>query len=94
MENNKTADKINYHKKYYQEHKEVWFKKSICECGGKYLKANQSRHNLTHKHQEFVKKNSEKEQKKQDNINLLKDVVKNKVDNLELLNKLVAEIFD
>ena len=101
MENNNAVEKMydyptnkEYNKKYYQQNRAYWFRHFDCPCGGAYLQANKSKHIATLKHKQYEKEYSEKERLKNEKIGFLKDIVKNKADNHELINKLVTEIFE
>ncbi len=87
----------NYHKNYYQNNKEEWYKKIICDvCGGSYCKASRCGHFRTQKHinalqrkndeikYNEMKKNLEELQKKTDESKL------NEIE--EKLEKLVEKI--
>ncbi len=70
-----------YTNQYYQDHKAYWFTKHECQdCGGKYLKANESRHRKTGKHLKGL-------QRKLDKIQM-------EVENKEFIDKEVDKLFD
>jgi hypothetical protein len=55
--NNENRDKINENQKRYRDgNKEKYHKKFKCECGGKYIHQNKTRHNKTKKHRLYLEK--------------------------------------
>jgi hypothetical protein len=58
-----TTDKKSYNSQYYNLRKDKLSSSCDCECGGKYSKANKSRHFKTKKHLNFEESNKQKEPK-------------------------------
>ena len=46
-----------YGKKYRKKNYDIINEKFICDCGGKYVKANKARHLKTKKHQDYISNN-------------------------------------
>lgn len=49
----KEYDQRKYNATWYQKHKEALTTSITCECGGKYMLPNQSRHSHTSKHKSY-----------------------------------------
>lgn len=47
-------DRSQYNKNYYQQNKEYFTKKYICDCGGRYNMTSRSRHNKSKKHIKYI----------------------------------------
>ncbi len=83
----------DYTNKYYQDHKAYWFTRHICkECGGKYLKANESRHRKTGKHLRGVQKILDMLPIKKAQTDEILDNLFNKFDSLS--DKEISEKYD
>lgn len=87
-------DRREYSKKYYHDHRDNWFIKHKCEiCSGSYITANKSRHEKCAKHKRASGRTINKIDKRDENMALLRDVIHNKIQNLDLIGNLVNEIW-
>ena len=74
----KTTDNTAYMKQYYQDHKEEYKKKIICDiCGGKYILYNKSHHKQLKKHKNAIEAIENEKIKKE--LEELKKKIKNLV---------------
>ncbi len=87
--------KSTYARDYYKKNKDYWYERIRCNCGGIYMRANRSRHVKTKIHLNHVKISTDKETKKKESMDMLRDVICNKTRmNDELIAKLVTDIWE